>query len=82
MRLLLAEARAKLQRMTKNPAIATTPEQIIETYEKAGWGVADFQARIAKSAQIEWLKPVLEAQADLTRTVVSAQASAARSIVN
>jgi hypothetical protein len=75
MRLLLAEARANMQRMT------TTPEQIIETYEKAGWGVADFQARIAKSAQVDWLKPVLEAQADLTRTIVSAQASAARSVV-
>ncbi len=74
--MLLAELLASVRAMN------TTPEQIIETYAKAGWGLADFQARVAKASQTDWLKTVLEAQADLTRTVVSAQASAARSVLN
>lgn len=54
----------------------------VEAFEKAGWGIADLQARVAKSTQVDWLTSVLDAQAELTRTVVSAQAGAVRGVLS
>lgn len=54
----------------------------VEAYEKAGWGFAELQARVAKTSRVAWLTSILDAQADFTRTIVSAQSSAARSVLS
>jgi hypothetical protein len=84
-----------MQRMATTKTIPTTPTfeptverfreislSAVEAYEKAGWGVAELQARVAKTSQVDWLTSVLDAQADLTRTVVAAQSSTARSVLS
>ena len=54
----------------------------VEAYEKAGWGLAELQARVAKTSKVDVLTGILDAQAEVTRTLVGAQAGAVRSVLS
>ena len=53
----------------------------IDSYEKAALGVAELQKKVAAVSNVEWVKSVASAQADLTRDLTSAYATAARELI-
>jgi hypothetical protein len=53
----------------------------LDAYEKTLTGVADFQDRIGKASQIEWISTLAHAQADFTRNWAEAYTAAARSVL-
>jgi hypothetical protein len=53
----------------------------LDSYEKAVDRAVELELELASQTQQEWLKSVIEAQADLTREVADAYAKAARSLL-
>jgi len=50
----------------------------LDSYEKVLTSIADFQERIGKSSQVDWVTAVTQAQADFTRELAAIYASSAR----
>lgn len=53
----------------------------LDSYEKSVDRAVELERELAGVTQQEWLKTVIEAQADLTRDVADAYAKAARSLL-
>ena len=53
----------------------------LDTYEKAVDRTAEVQLKLAGLTQQEWLKSLIEAQADLTRELANSYTSAARALL-
>lgn len=53
----------------------------LDSYEKAVDRAVDLELKLAGLTQQEWLKSVLEAQADITRELTASYTSAARSLL-
>jgi hypothetical protein len=53
----------------------------VDAYEKTLSSIADFQDRVGKSSQIEWISTLAEAQADFTRNWAEAYAGAMRNVL-
>ena len=53
----------------------------LDAYEKTLNSVADFQDRVAKSSQVDWISTLASAQADFTRNWAEAYTSAARTVL-
>ena len=56
-------------------------QSYIDAYEKTLTSIADFQDRIGKSSQIEWISTLAHAQADFTRNWAEAYTTAARNVL-
>ena len=54
----------------------------LDTYEKAVDRVIELELKVAGSTQQDWLKNLIEAQADFAREVTRSYTSAARTLVN
>ena len=52
-----------------------------DAYEKTLTSIADFQDRIGKTSQVEWISTLAHAQADFTRNWAEAYTGAARSVL-
>ena len=53
----------------------------LDSYEKAVERATDLELRFAGLSQQEWLKSLIEAQADFTRELAASYTSAARSLL-
>jgi hypothetical protein len=53
----------------------------IDTYEKGVKRALEFELKFAEMTQQEWLKELIERQADFTREVVSTYAKATRTLL-
>lgn len=53
----------------------------LDSYERAVDRAIDLELKLAGLTHQEWLKNVLEAQADITREITSSYATAARSLL-
>ncbi len=53
----------------------------VDSYEKAVNRAVDLQLKVAGLTQQEWLKSLIEAQADFTREVAESYTTAARSLL-
>jgi hypothetical protein len=58
-----------------------TSASILDAYETTLNSVADYQDKLADSAQVEWLGTIGHAQAELTRGVAKVYASTARGLI-
>jgi len=56
-------------------------QSYIDAYEKTLVSIADFQDRIGKSSQVEWVTTLAHAQADFTRNWAEAYTTAARNVL-
>jgi hypothetical protein len=56
-------------------------QSYIDAYEKTLVSIADFQDRIGKSSQVEWVTTLAHAQADFTRNWTEAYTTAARNVL-
>ena len=54
----------------------------VDAYEKIGLSFAELQARVARTSRVDVLTGILDAQAEVTRTLVGAQAGAVRSVLS
>jgi hypothetical protein len=54
----------------------------LDSYETAVDRAIELQRTVAGTTQQEWLKKLIETQADMTREIASAYASTARSLLN
>ncbi len=50
----------------------------LDAYERALKSIVDYQERLAGASQVDWIRNVIEAQAEFTREVGNMYASAAR----
>jgi hypothetical protein len=53
----------------------------VDAYEKTLTSIADFQDRIGKTSQVDWIATLAHAQADFTRNWAEAYTTAARSVL-
>ncbi len=53
----------------------------LDSYEKAVDRAIDLELKVARSSQQEWLKNIVEAQADFAREVASTYTSTARTLL-
>jgi hypothetical protein len=53
----------------------------LDSYEKAVDRALDLELKVAGNAQQEWVKNLIEAQADLTREATTTYVSTARSLI-
>jgi hypothetical protein len=53
----------------------------LDSYEKAVDRAVDLELKLAGLSHQEWLKSVMEAQADITREITSSYATAARGLL-
>jgi hypothetical protein len=53
----------------------------LHSYEKAVEGAIEFELALARHTEHEWLKDVIEAQAEMTREITHSYTSAARSLL-
>ena len=53
----------------------------LDSYEKAAGRAVDLEVKLAGLTHQEWLKSVIEAQADITRELTTSYATAARSLL-
>ena len=53
----------------------------VDAYEKTLTSIADFQDRIGKTSQVDWVATLAHAQADFTRNWAEAYTTAARSVL-
>jgi hypothetical protein len=53
----------------------------VDSYEKAGLGLADLQEKVGGASKVDWVVDVASAQAGLTRELTKAYASAARELL-
>lgn len=53
----------------------------LDSYEKAVDRTVELELKLAGLSRQEWLKSVMEAQADITREITSSYATAARSLL-
>jgi hypothetical protein len=56
-------------------------QSYVDATEKTLTSLADFQDRVGKGSQIEWVATLAHAQADFTRNWAEAYTSAARSVL-
>jgi hypothetical protein len=56
-------------------------QSYVDAYEKTLTSIADFQDRIGKSSQVEWISTLAHAQADFTRNWAEAYTTAARNVL-
>src|SRR4051794_4281039 len=56
-------------------------QSYVDAYEKTLNSVADFQDRIGKASQVEWISTLAQAQADFTRNWAEAYTGAARNVL-
>jgi hypothetical protein len=56
-------------------------QSYLDAYEKTLTSIADFQDRIGKASQVEWISTLAHAQADFTRTWAEAYVAAARNVL-
>jgi hypothetical protein len=55
-------------------------QSYVDAYEKTLTSIADFQDRIGKTSQVEWISTLAHAQADFTRNWAEAYTTAARNV--
>jgi hypothetical protein len=55
--------------------------QYLDSYEKAVDRAVDFELKLAGATKQEWLKTLVDAQADMTRELTEAYTKAARSLL-
>jgi hypothetical protein len=53
----------------------------VDAYEKTLISIADFQDRVGKASQVDWMSTLAHAQADFTRNWAEAYTSAARNVL-
>jgi hypothetical protein len=53
----------------------------VDAYEKTLTSIADYQDRIGKTSQVDWIATLAHAQADFTRNWAEAYTTAARSVL-
>ena len=56
-------------------------QSYVDAYEKTLNSIAEFQDRIGKASQIEWISTLAHAQADFTRNWAEAYTGAARNVL-
>ena len=53
----------------------------LDMYEKTLHSIADYQEKVGKQSDVEWLGTIANAQADFTRQLADAYTSSARSML-
>jgi hypothetical protein len=53
----------------------------LDSYEKVLNSIADFEERVGKASQIDWVSAITQAQADFTREVAGIYAGSARDLL-
>jgi hypothetical protein len=53
----------------------------LDLYEKTLNSIADYQEKVGKQTEVEWVTTVANAQANFTRELATAYTSAARSLI-
>jgi len=53
----------------------------LDSYEKVLKSIADFEERVGRSSQVEWVSAVTQAQADFTREIAGIYATSARDLL-
>jgi hypothetical protein len=56
-------------------------QSYVDAYEKTLNSIADFEDRIGKASQVEWISTLAHAQADFTRNWAEAYTGAARNVL-
>jgi hypothetical protein len=53
----------------------------VDLYEKTFHSIADYQEKVGKESDVEWVSTIANAQADFTRQLSDAYTSSARSLL-